>query len=95
MFLWIDPPGAEPGWIHEITGTEADDAAAVIGQYPIPDDNAARQQAYDDTSSGEHTVTVDQYQAGRDFWGITAMTSLPDDLPSGIIMVTNKKREKS
>jgi hypothetical protein len=82
MFLWIDPPGADPGWIHELG--EGEQPWQIADKYPIPADNAGRQAAYDAANEG---VPVQQYQAGRDHWGITALTVLPADLPAGVVMV--------
>lgn len=79
MFIWIDPPGTDPGTIHEISGP--DDIAGVLALHPIPDDNDDRRRAYETAHEGERQ---DVYQAGRDYWGITDLTVLPADLPDGI-----------
>lgn len=93
MFLWIDPPGAEPGWVHEITDPDSDKIEAVKAGYDIPDDNQARQEAYDAARSGPNEASPEAYQAGRDFWGVTALSSIPNDLPDGIIMIRETREQ--
>lgn len=79
MYLWIDPPGIDPGWIHELAGD--DEVAQVVAGYPIPDDNADRIRAHDELHEG---ASAELYQAERDFWGVTVLSELPTDLPDGI-----------
>jgi hypothetical protein len=93
MFLWIDPPGENPGWIHELPDTKPETLESVRSQYDIPEGNAARQETYDARHSGENTLTVEAYQRGRDFWGVTALSDLPDDLPDGITVVPIPKEQ--
>lgn len=83
MFLWIDPPGPDAGWIHELT--DWDEIPTVLAGYSdIPDDNNELKTAYDEAHAGEPT---DQFQDGRDYWGVTAMYQTPEPLPLGVIMV--------
>jgi len=83
VFLWIDPPGPDAGWVHELK--DWDDIPSVLEGYPnIPEDNNERKLAYDEAHAGED---VEQFQAGRDYWGVTAMYQLPTPMPSGVIMV--------
>jgi hypothetical protein len=84
MYVWIDPPGENPGWVHKIKG---DDISSVLAQYPIPDDNAERIEAHDKAHPDGPESSVEAYQKDREFWGITALRSLPDDLPDGIVHV--------
>ncbi len=82
MFLWIDPPGADPGWIYDLDS--ATRIPETLARHPIPADNPERRAAYDLANEG---VSVERYQAGRDFWGVTSLAELPSDLPDGIIFV--------
>lgn len=91
-YVWVDPPGPNPGWIHDLgdaAGAELDAAvAAVAAAYPIPEDNAQRQLDYDlavQDDAIHHRITAEQYQAGRTFWGVTVLHALPTDLPDGIV----------
>ncbi len=86
MFVWIDPPGVDPGWIHELDSDEQIPAA--LAQHPIPADNDERRAAYDATHEG---ISAERYQLGRDFWGITVLHELPTDLPEGIVMVAAER----
>lgn len=87
MFVWIDPPGENPGWVHEVADVENATMDAVRDQHDIPADNDARQAAYDASRSGPNEASPQEYQAGRDFWGVTVLSVLPTDLPEGIVMV--------
>lgn len=84
MYLWLDPPGDDPGWIY---GLETDeDYEKAIAAHDIPADNAATKRAYDDHAERAQ-MKEDEYQKGRDFWGITTLVDLPTDLPDKIKMV--------
>ena len=78
MFVWIDPPGPEAGWIHDLA--DWDELPDVIAGYPIPEDNEARKTRFDENPVGE-----------RDYWGVTAIYQLPDPLPNGIIRINENK----
>lgn len=81
-YLHVDPPGPDKGWLHEIAS--ADDIDLVLGKYDIPADNEERRRDYDAAHEGE---SVEQYQSGRDFWGITFHNSRPNPLPEGVELV--------
>lgn len=85
-YVWIDPPGEHPGWIHACATDQ--EMTEAIAQHNIPDDNDARRRAYDATREG---MQAEQYQAGRDYWGVTVLEMLPPDLPEGIEMVGGKQ----
>lgn len=87
-FLWIDPPHGGENRIHEIDGP--DDIPDVLGQYDIPDDNEAARRAYDVAHEGE---SVEQYQAGREFWGVTYLNVAPHPVPDGVTMVGPEHQE--
>ena len=81
MFLWIDPPGPDAGWVHELT--DWDQIPEVLALYPdIPEDNNARKLAYDENPVG-----------ARGYWGITAMYQLPVPMPDGAIMVGPEQKD--
>lgn len=83
-FVWIDPPGADPGTLHETTDTTAESIAAVAAKYDITPDNAARGLEYDLECEGQWPpLSVTAYQAGRPHWGVTVLHHLPDPLPAG------------
>lgn len=79
MFLWIDPPDENPGWIHTLDGEVTLERVqqAIAGYQGFPDDNDARMVASMTAPAG----------TARDWWGVTLMDALPDDLPAGVIMV--------
>lgn len=86
MFLWIDPPGDDAGWIYSNIETDGD-FAQVVAKHSIPADNQARKFAYDMAEErGENP-------GAREHWGVTGLDALPVPLPEGIIMVnpTNPK----
>jgi hypothetical protein len=86
MFVWIDPPGPDAGWLHEVP--DGTDPATVAAAYPIPADNAQQALEYDLACEGIWPpLSVAAYQAGRPHWGVTTLHDLPDDLPPTIVRI--------
>jgi hypothetical protein len=82
FYLWIDPPGDNPGWLYDCASDTA--IAKAMANHDIPEDNDQRWRDYVENHG---TDSVQQFQAGRDFWGITVLDELPTDLPEKIVRV--------
>lgn len=76
VYLWIDPPGPDVGVAYELSSPEQ---AAGVAAKLVPDDNAERARAYD-LDIRNQDLSVEQYQAGRDFYGVTLLDHLPTDI---------------
>lgn len=76
-YLWIDPPGPDVGIAYELGDPEQ--AVELLAALDLPADNGDRARAFDlDPANLE--LTVEQYQARRDFYGVTLLDQLPTDV---------------
>lgn len=89
-YVWIDPPGDDPGTIHEVHDLTPEAVADIVAGYDIPEDNDDRRRAHDEQYEG--SVIPQAYQQARDFWGVTVLHELPDPLPEGLTYIGAGKR---
>lgn len=83
-YLWIDPPGDDPGVAYALDTPEQ--AVEAMAAANLPEGNAERARQHD-LNPAHLELTVEQYQAGRDFYGVTMIDTLPTDVDLPVIPV--------